>query len=344
MSLFFFIIGVSLVVLALLLTLGSVKIEAVQLTSDQSIMKNIQFVIYENPTYGFRIDFPKLWEFEVAENGSANPVQVVYFYSSPDDENLSGDFTVDVEKLRGEYSIQDYVADTVDQYRSHEGFKLISYSLNNTLGGLRAYSILYNQNYNSTVNLTTLEVGTIRGNLVYFIEYYAFDKEFNQNIPIARKMIDSIGFINSGYGQSNLTYGPPNSDHQHASFAVVLNNSTIDFSQNKYQLRSPLIHVENKEGKTLHRHASNIPLIHFFNTLGMNIIDNCFVLDNGTKYCSNNKMKLTFYLNGQQVNSINDYVVRNGDEILILYGNDSLPKIRDRLIMLNQAIKPLFPK
>lgn len=76
----------------------------------------------------------------------------------------------------------------------------------------------------------------------------------------------------------------------------------------------------------------------------MNIIDNCYVLDNETKYCSNNKMKLTFYLNGQQVNSINDYVVRNGDEILILYGNDSLPKIRDRLIMLNQAIKPLFSK
>ena len=72
-------------------------------------------------------------------------------------------------------------------------------------------------------------------------------------------MIDSIEFIKSGYGQSNLTYGPPNSDHQHASFAVVLNNSTIDFSQTRYQLQSPLIHVENKEGKTLHRHTSNIP-------------------------------------------------------------------------------------
>jgi hypothetical protein len=55
-------------------------------------------------------------------------------------------------------------------------------------------------------------------------------------------------------------------------------------------------------------------------------------------------MKLTFYLNGQQLISINNYVVKNGDEILVLYGNDSLPKIRDRLVMLNQAIKQLFPK
>jgi hypothetical protein len=65
----------------------------------------------------------------VAENGSANPVQVVYFYSSPDDEKI-GDFTVDVEKLNGEFSIQDYVAEIVDQYRRNEGFKLNSYSLN----------------------------------------------------------------------------------------------------------------------------------------------------------------------------------------------------------------------
>ena len=85
-------------------------------------------------------------------------------------------------------------------------------------------------------------------------------------------------------------------------------------------------------------------MIYFFNTLGMNIIRDCFILDDGTKYCSNNKMKLTFYLNGQQVISINNYVVKNGDELLVLYGNDSLPKIRDRLVMLNQAIKPLFPK
>ena len=107
--------------------------------------------------------------------------------------------------------MQEYVTDTVHQYSSYDGFKLILLSVNSTLGGLRAYFILYTQNYNSTLNLTTLEVGTIRGNLVYFIEYYAFDEQFNQNLPIAKKMIDSVEFINSGYGQSNLTYGPPNS-------------------------------------------------------------------------------------------------------------------------------------
>lgn len=66
----------------------------------------------------------------------------------------------------------------------------------------------------------------------------------------------------------------------------------------------------------------------------MNIIGDYFILDNGTTYCSNNKMKLTFYLNGQQVLSINNYVVKNGDELIVLYGNDSLPKISTDLSCL----------
>ena len=30
--------------------------------------ENLQYVIYENSTFGIRIEFPRQWEFEVAEN------------------------------------------------------------------------------------------------------------------------------------------------------------------------------------------------------------------------------------------------------------------------------------
>lgn len=75
----------------------------------------------------------------------------------------------------------------------------------------------------------------------------------------------------------------------------------------------------------------------------MNINGECFFHDNGTKYCTNVKSDLRFFLKGVELASISSYVVRNGDEILVLYGNDSIETIRDRLVMLNQAIKPLFP-
>jgi hypothetical protein len=306
--------------------------------------RGTQYVIYENSSYGIRLEFPKSWEFQVGVNTSEYPFEVVYFYNNPSDNNYFGDFVISIDQLNRNYSMQDYVENTIDQYKkNNDGFKLDWLSLNNSLGGLRAYSISYSQRYNATYDLKTLEVGTLRGNIVYFVEYYAFEKEFDLNLPIARKMIDSIEFLNPGFRQPDLPYGPLNSDHQHASFAVVINNSTIDFSEGKYQLKSPLIHVENKDGRIIHRHASNIPIIDFFNTIGMNINGACFFHDNGSKYCTNDKGDLRFFLNGAEVSSISEHVIRNGDEILILYGNEPIDLITERLVMLNQAIKPLFP-
>jgi hypothetical protein len=342
--------GFSITVLLLLLLVISITTSISNLASWAQVNKDIiasdvesaQFVIYENSTFGIRIEFPKQWEFEVPDNISENPLRVVYFYNNPDD--LFGDFVIEIEKLGSPDNIGDYVANTIKQYRQNDDeFKLLTMSMNNKLGGLQAYSILYSERYNSTSTLKTLEVGTIRGSQVYFIQYYAFADQFDRNLPIAKKMINSIEFINAGYGKSFTSYGPVNSDHQHATFAVVLNNSTIDFSQEKYQLQIPLIHVENGDGKTIHRHASNIPFLHFLNSLGMNIISDCFILDNGTKHCSNDNVKLKFFLNGNQVNSISNYVIGQGDEILVIYGNDLPGKINSRLVMLNPSIKPLFP-
>jgi hypothetical protein len=93
----------------------------------------------------------------------------------------------------------------------------------------------------------------------------------------------------------------------------------------------------------MHRHASNIPFLHFLNSLGMNIICDTFILDNGTKYCGDDKAKLKFFLNGNQVSSISIYVTRQEDEIIVIFGNDSPRDINNRVVMLNPSIKALFP-
>ena len=54
--------------------------------------ESLQYVIYENSTFGIRIEFPRQWEFEVADNLSENPLRVVYFYNNPAD--LLGDFVI----------------------------------------------------------------------------------------------------------------------------------------------------------------------------------------------------------------------------------------------------------
>ena len=98
----------------------------------------MQYVIYENSTFGVRIEFPRQWEFEVADNLSENPLRVVYFYNNPDD--LLGDFVMEIEKLGSKDSIGEYVANTINQYSQNAPeFKLLSMSMNDKLGGLRAY-------------------------------------------------------------------------------------------------------------------------------------------------------------------------------------------------------------
>ena len=75
-----------------------------------------QHVIYENSTYGIRLEFPKSWEFQVGENPSESPSEIVYFYNNPSENNYSGDFVLFMDQLGRNYSIQDYVESTIVQY------------------------------------------------------------------------------------------------------------------------------------------------------------------------------------------------------------------------------------
>src|SRR5918995_2001560 len=93
-------------------------------------------------------------------------------------------------------------------------------------------------------------------------------------------------------------FGALGSEHVHAAFAVKINGEKLDFSQEKYQVKSQYIHVENNDGNTLHRHATDVPVGEFFASLGMNVTDSCFTLENKTSYCSNGNSNLQFYLSG----------------------------------------------
>jgi len=53
----------------------------------------------------------------------------------------------------------------------------------------------------------------------------------------------------------------------------------------------------------------------------MNVSDSCFTLENKTSYCSNGNSNLEFYVNGNKTDSIANYVTKDNDRILIVYGN-----------------------
>ena len=175
--------------------------------------------------------------------------------------------------------------------------------------------------------------------------YFASSRRKNKKymmiiIPIVAAII-AIAVISavmySTQQSSNNNYGPVGSAHEHAAFAIKINGKQIDFSQPKYQVQSRLIHVEGGDGTTLHRHATGVPFGEFIKSVNMNIEDGCFTLDDGNQYCNNEVNKLRTFINGNETESINNYVINPNDRLLVLYGNENADQINQELAALREA-------
>ena len=132
-------------------------------------------------------------------------------------------------------------------------------------------------------------------------------------------------------------YGPIGSAHEHAAFLVKLDGTPIDFSQSKYQVKSRLIHVENNDGTTLHRHATDVPFIEFLKSVDMDIKNGCFVGDDGREFCDTADKKLRYFVNGTETDSIANYVANENDRILVIYGDENSNEIKQEIDALRQV-------
>jgi hypothetical protein len=151
---------------------------------------------------------------------------------------------------------------------------------------------------------------------------------------VAVAIISAIAF--SLQPSSNENYGPVGSAHEHAAFLVVLDRVPINFSQSQYQVKSNLIHVENGDGTTIHRHATGVPFIEFLKSVDMDIQNGCFIADDGREYCDTADKKLRYFVNGNQTNSIANYVPNENDRILVVYGDEDESELRREVDALRQ--------
>jgi hypothetical protein len=159
-------------------------------------------------------------------------------------------------------------------------------------------------------------------------------------LPIIAVLVIIAGISIYFYSQ-NLppsSFGALGSAHQHAAFLVKVNGENIDFSQPQYQVVSDFIHVENGDGTTLHRHATNVTFADFLETVKMDIDqeNNCLVFTNGTQYCNNNDNQLRTFVNGNSGESISDYVINDNDRLLVIYGNETEEQLTEALDELNK--------
>ena len=127
-------------------------------------------------------------------------------------------------------------------------------------------------------------------------------------------------------------------EHEHASVLVRIFGDKFDFSATTYQIKSSWIHFEESDGNTVHRHSSGVTLGYLFETLGIEIDENCYIFADGRQFCTNEDYSLKYFINHDSVNSINDYVIQDDDRILISYGSETEGQINQQLNELNAQI------
>ena len=152
---------------------------------------------------------------------------------------------------------------------------------------------------------------------------------------------------------SNVPGAPPGAGklgdaHEHASLLVRIFGDQFDFSTSTYQIKNSWIHFEESDGTTIHRHSSGVSLEYLFDSLNITvgkvsidgILKDCFAFpeSDGRKFCTNEDYSLKFYINHQAVSEIKDYVIEDGDRILISYGNEGEEQINEQLMQLDSQI------
>lgn len=112
--------------------------------------------------------------------------------------------------------------------------------------------------------------------------------------------------------------------HAHADFAVYMKDHFIDFSQDKYMSTPDSIlsengHLHDEDGQVLHYHKEGFTLSDFFESLGIEFNNNCFIQDRNNSYCDNSSYKIFIVVNGNVIVNGKDYVGSDLDRILVAY-------------------------
>lgn len=143
------------------------------------------FVPYSNPTFGIRIQYPADWgrlNLSFLQNDSAN----INFYPL-DDPSGSLSVRIRVDTLLRSQNI------TLDEYTSMKinstEDQLIE-SNSTTLANLPAHETVVGNSL-----LKTLQVWALKGDRVFSITYQAGEEDFQNDLPVAKKMIESFEII-----------------------------------------------------------------------------------------------------------------------------------------------------
>ena len=128
--------------------------------------------------------------------------------------------------------------------------------------------------------------------------------------------------------------------HYHADFVLYVNGQKDEFKSFTFyeEVQScsaddannvkDNAHMHDNKAGLVHVHAAGVTWGQFFSNLGYTVGDNVIETDEGVFADGQDGNKLTFMLNGQEVDAIANRVVGNTDRLLINYGKEDKAELQ----------------
>ena len=191
---------VDLVLLVLLSTflisLSHSSAQSVQNDSLSGITNNFSLTTYQDPIYGFKIDYPSFWKKIEGNNFVEFRVPKVA-YSEPGNTSLVA-LEVRIDALPSNIdSLDKYTRAKLIPYRQLGQFELIEVNRTTIGENVPAIKTVYTNTFPKTgITLKTMEITMVKDNLGYDIRYFA-DPAANylQYLPFVQKILASFEFI-----------------------------------------------------------------------------------------------------------------------------------------------------
>ncbi|MDQ3868209.1 MAG: hypothetical protein M3250_01475 [Thermoproteota archaeon] len=142
---------------------------------------NNKMVIYDNPTFGIRIQYPSDWG-RLDLSFLQNSADIDFYPLS--DTSLAKNVKIQVNNLPfHNMTLEEY---TNSQINPTE--EILLESNTTTLAGIPGYKIVFT----NMVGLKTMQVWTIKDDKAYIITYVAKEADYQKDLQIVQKMINSF--------------------------------------------------------------------------------------------------------------------------------------------------------
>lgn len=163
-----------------------------------------KFIEFENNNYDIKIEYPQSWNIREGDIEPGDFITEIVILEPQGESGIhrSDDYNcgdvcialfIDNTPRESNLAIETYVDQTINSLKDDlDKFEVIYYDTTNTkVDDRQAYKLVYEEE-NKDKKYVTIQRGVIFDNQVYIVEYKAMEEYYEQYLPIAEEIVESL--------------------------------------------------------------------------------------------------------------------------------------------------------